>query len=462
MRAKELLIEGALSKADFGPESRKTARIATFLKKINTGSPFKLAGSKKSVILRRDRIALAALKSMDYTKIPLSFLDQEGNLIRLSQLEKTAEFGSTGATGSGGKEALPLKPSQIGIAGTGEKFDPEQANALQVALATGAFPASQLGEKIIGSPVLRKAGKVGAEVIRMSTEIANGSIPLLPKNLPSAANTAIRDYAGEYLGIQQLIAGTANFPDSAAFFEFMNTDQAGMGNLILYFPQSVNTPLADSLALQNSATGHVIKLSSKGGSQGAPPSLDNLKFPEEMLKDKNKAKRQVLEFLQVAQTSQAKYQPFKLMEYIIAKNPNVVPDFVRNMFPVSQDEFNALIATHKNLNLPCPRKFLKLANIKDARTGQVLSGSHYGRVHFQLNKIILNLVNEGNLFPAFKKTVLELLGYNFVQVFSREKGGKLAADVLWPGKVRGTVHLFSKAGSSDPFHGKLSFSVTDK
>lgn len=462
MRAKDFLIEGALGRSDFGPETRKIARIDTLAKKINTGSPFKLAGKNKSVVLKRDRNLLAALKLQDYSKIPLSLTAADGSIVKLSDLEKTVEFGSTGAAGSGGKESLPLKPTSIGLAGTEKKFDPEQANALQVALATGAFPASQLSEKIIGSPVLRKAGKVGAEVIRMSTEIANGNIPILPKNLPPAANTAIRDYAGEYLGIQQLIAGTANFPDSAAFFDFMNTDQAGMGNLILYFPQSVNTPLADSLALQNSTTGHVIKLSSKGGAQGAPPSLDNLKFPEEMLKDKNKAKRQVLEFLQVAQTSQAKHQPFNLMEFIIAKNPNAVPDVVRNIFPITEEDFNALIATHKNPRLPCPRKFLKLANIKDVRTGQLLSGSHYGRVHFQLNKLILQAINENNLFPAFKKTVLELLGYNFVQVFSREKGGKLTADVLWPGQVRGVVHLSSKAGSSDPFKGKLSFSVTDK
>jgi hypothetical protein len=459
MRAKELLLEKALARDDFGPESRKTARIATFIKKINSGSPFKLAGSKKSVILRRDRIALNALKTMDYTKIPSSYLDQEGNLIRLTQLEKTQEFGSTESTGRMNKEKLPLKPSQIGITGTGEKFDPEQANALQVALATGAFPASELGTKIISNPVLKKAGKVGAEVIRIATEISNGIIPTMPTNLPDAARTAIRDYAGEYLGIQQLIVGTANFPAKEEFFQFMDTDQAGLGSLILYFPQSANTPLADSLALQNGATGHVIKLSSKGGAQGAPPSLDNLKIPDEMLQDKNKAKRQVLEFLQVAQASKTKTQPFDLMQFLIAKNPSSVPEFVRNMFPITQQEFNALIATHKDLSLPCPRKFLKLANIKDARTGDLLSGSHFGRVYFQLNKIILNAVNNENVFPAFQKTVIELLGYNFIQVFSREKGNKLTADVLWPGKVRGNVSLYSKSGSSE-IKGKLGFSVT--
>lgn len=459
MRAKELLTETVLSRGVFGPESRKTPRIATLIKKINSGSPFKLAGSKKSVILRRDRIALTALKSMDYNKIPLSFLDQEGNMIKLSQLEKTEEFGSTGATGTAGKEALPLKPSQIGITGTGEKFDPEQANALQVALSTGAFPASELGTKIISNPVLKKTGKVGAEVIRMATEISNGMIPTMPSNLPSTARSAIRDYAGEYLGIQQLIVGTANFPAKDDFFQFMETDQAGLGSLVLYFPKSANTPLADSLALQNNATGHVIKLSSKGGSQGAPPSLDNLKIPDEMLKDKNKAKRQVLEFLQVAQASKTKTQPFDLIQFLISKNPNSVPDFVRNMFPITQQEFNALIATHKDLTLPCPRKFLKLANIKDARTGGLLSGSHYGRVYYQLNKIILNAVNTQNVFPAFQKTVIELLGYNFIQVFSREKGNKLTADVLWPGKVRGKVALYSKTSSSE-LKGKLGFSVT--
>ena len=94
--------------------------------------------------------------------------------------------------------------------------------------------------------------------------------------------------------------------------------------------------------------------------------------------------------------------------------------------------------------------------------GKSLSGSHYGRVHYQLNKILLNAVNKENALPGFRKTVLEILGYNFVQIFSRERQGKLFADILWPATVNGHVEMYSKSSSGDPEHQKLSFSVTDK
>ena len=73
----------------------------------------------------------------------------------------------------------------------------------------------------------------------------------------------------------------------------------------------------------------------------------------------------------------------------------------------------------------------------------------------------MNMINKNNVLPEFRSVVLMTLGYNFVQVFSRERQGKLFADVLWPGTVNGNVQIYSKASSKDPGSGKLSFSVTD-
>ena len=462
MRATEFLTERALAPSDF----YKQDRIDNFYRKLSTGQPFTLTGGGE-VVLKRSPHILGAIRDLDeysYKEFPKDFVTSDGRPLKLNQLEKTAEFGGQSATSSvANKETLPVKPSQIGIVGTGEKFDPDDVNALETALATGAFPAGDLDSKIQNNEVLKSAGQVGETVINMSRQISSGQVPNMPskKELPVVALKAIRDYAGEYLGIQQLVDGTANFPNNNAFFKFMGTDQAGMKKLILYFPKSTNTPLADSLALQNSKTGHVIKLSSKGADKGAPPSMDNLKVPDELRKDNNKEIQKVIGFLDTARESSAKVQPFDLIQYMIETVPNAVPDEIKRIFPISEDEYERLLATTTDRYARCPQKFVKLANIKSVTTGEPLSGPAFGRVHYQLNGVLMNMINKNNVLPEFGSVVLMTLGYNFVQVFSRERQGKLFADVLWPGTVNGKVQLYSKASSNKPGSGKLSFSVTD-
>ena len=464
--SKQTLSESALGKGDFGPQERKADRIANFTKMIAAGKPFHLAGGAGQVVLKKDKNLIALLKTLTpqtYTQIPNAFVTTDGRTVRLTQLEKTGEFGGTSAVDNPhSKEALPIKPSQIGISGTETKFDPENPDALKVALQSGAFKAGELGKRIQSDKVLAGAGLTGHAVIGMSKQISMGQVPNMPtkKELPTTALKAIRDYAGEYLGVQQMVQGIANFPNSDDFYEFLQVGPESMQNLILYFPKSTNTPLADSLALQNSQTGHVLKLSAKGAAAGAPPSMDNLKVPESMRSSKNKNMITVIKFLDEARASSAAAQPFRLMQYLINTVPDHVPADIQQIFPITEDEFQKLEATYKNPKLPCPKKFLKLANIKGLR-GATLSGTHFGRVHYQLNKVILDIVNKQNAFPAFRKTVLEILGYNFIQIFSRERQGKLFADVLWPGTVNGHVEIYSKSSSADPKHQKLSFSVTE-
>jgi hypothetical protein len=455
-----------LGKGDFGPQDRKQDRITNLVKMIASGTPFHLAGGAGQVVIKKDKTLLALLKTITpatYSQIPNTFMTTDGRSIRLSQLEKTGEFGGTSAVDNPhSKEALPIKPSQIGISGTESKFDPESPDALKIAMQSGAFRAGELGKKIQSDSVLQGAGFTGHSVIGMSKQISMGQVPDMPKKdqLPVTALKAIRDYAGEYLGVQQMVEGIANFPNSDDFFEFLQVDQESMKNLVLYFPKSTNTPLADSLALQNSATGHVLKLSAKGAKAGAPPSMDNLKVPENIRSSKNKNIVNVVKLLDEARAASAATQPFKVMQYLINTVPSKVPDAIKAVFPITESEFNKLEATYSNPNLPCPQKFVKLANIKGMK-GAPLSGTHFGRVHYQINKVILDIINKQNAFPAFRKTVLEILGYNFIQIFSRERQGKLFADVLWPGTVNGSVEIYSKSSSADPKHQKLSFSVTE-
>jgi hypothetical protein len=63
--------------------------------------------------------------------------------------------------------------------------------------------------------------------------------------------------------------------------------------------------------------------------------------------------------------------------------------------------------------------------------------------------------------PDLRQTILEILDMNFVQIFSRVVGGKLTADVLWPGKVDGNVLLWTKAEAASPSSAGLSFKVID-
>jgi hypothetical protein len=137
----------------------------------------------------------------------------------------------------------------------------------------------------------------------------------------------------------------------------MGTGPAGLGNLMLYFPKSTNSPLADSLAinqknksyaLQNTQTGHVIKLSAKGDKEGAPPSMDNLKIPDSIRKKRNKDIQQVVRFLDIAHASGSKDQPFKLAEFLSISAPKTIPEEVKNLFPITPEEFNKLYASQKN------------------------------------------------------------------------------------------------------------------
>lgn len=485
MRAKEFLFEfktqineRALSKADFYKQDRINNFITNYSNPkphpenptIKIVGPFKLTNGQ-DIFLQFDKNILKTLKSLTphtaKTNFPGNFIAADGRKVALSNLEKIAAYGGDSPIDNPmGKQALKVKPSDIGISATGfkdpkQKFDIDSPDVLKQAIATGAFPAGQLATKIQTDKTLASSN-VGLKVIEMSKQISAQEVPDMPARgeLPNTAIAAIRDYGGEYLGVQQLIDNTANFPHSEAFYQFMDTTPEDMKNLMLYFPKASNTPLADSLALQNRNSGHVIKLSSKGGKMGAPPSLDNLKVPDEYRKRTNKNIKNVIKFLDIAREASAKAQPFKLAEFLVLHTADgTISKNVKDIFPVSNEEFDRLYATKNNPKLPCPQKFKKLANIKGPK-GE-LGGSYFGRVHYQINKEIVKAMNSKNALPAFRKIALEILGYNFVQIYSRVRTNKLYADVLWPGTVNGNVELYSKSSSTDPTSQKLSFSIED-
>jgi hypothetical protein len=69
--------------------------------------------------------------------------------------------------------------------------------------------------------------------------------------------------------------------------------------------------------------------------------MDNLKVPDNLRKDNNKEIQKVIGFLDVARSSSGRLQPFDLVQYMIDTVPNAVPDEIKRIFPISEDEFSS-------------------------------------------------------------------------------------------------------------------------
>ena len=105
-----------------------------------------------------------------------------------------------------------------------------------------------------------------------------------------------------------------------------------------------------------------------------------------------------------------------------------------------------------------PEKFNKLIS---APSIQQSKGTDGGKLAYVVTKDLVNIINTSTLIDKFRKTVLELLDENFIQIFSRIISKKLVTKVLWPGKVDGNVALHTKMSPGSPGDAGLSFKVTD-
>ena len=456
MRAREFIVEKKLERGDF----YKPDRLANFISKMSQGLPFKKVDGS-DVILFNDPNLLAILnQEIDYVSksnlpsIPNRLKDNDGQDISLSQLEKTSEFGGSE------KEKFKIKPSDLtNLSGTGPstKVDLENNAAVKNILEKDAFLAGELANRIMTDPILTtQGGKLGRAIIDIAGQIDSGNLPTFPSDLSKSEISALRDYAGEYLGVLQMIKGIAIFPNSESFYEHLGTND--LESLKLYFPKATSTPLADSIgasdrgiAAVEGPQGTVMKISSKGDKIGAPPSLDNLN--PKTVEDKEWA-REVVGFIEIAKKSNAAEQPFKLLNYLInldAKNIQNIDKVIRTLLPFSDNDITAIL----NSDEVYSKKAEKIASL--AYTSK---GTTFGKCHYLINKQVLSLVNKHDALPNLKKVILEILGSNFIQVYSQIKGNNLTAYVLWPNKVSGDVYLYSKAYADDPRKGKLSFYVS--
>jgi hypothetical protein len=423
------------------------SRPELFLHKVKTSSPFTLVSGGEVVINPKAAKGVAEwLASGPKGTIILPTMD--GREVKNTQLQKTVEFGSKEA------ENIPIKPSDVFATDEKQEID-DFGNNIEDILKSGGFPASDMYNKIASNPKLAGLGKLGDAVIYMARQANEGQTPVFPNDLNKDQIKAIELYASEYIGALALVTGAAPFMRGSReqFEEFVGGNLADM---IMFFPKATNNPLADSFSVVNNATGHAVKISSKAAGKGAPPSLGSMKFPEEI---RNKYP-EATEFLDAAQDPglSSFTQPFALMNYLYAIAPDKIPKAYRSMMPFSP-ELVAQIENSNKTGKALPRKIMGLFEKQlsaKVRDGAATDG---GKAWWATIQDMMRLVNNDKIIPDFRAALIESLGYNFVQLYTKVKGDKLVTEAFWPAKISGQVKLKTK-GSAGEQKGKMSVEIS--
>jgi hypothetical protein len=466
MRAKEFLIEAKLTPAElFG--KHLNWRPAALLQKLKDRTPFvdSLTPEKAKEYIpaegEYERLkpmidaAVAARTDNPNAPVPsLSINIEGGGSIPLSKLEK-ADLQTKGGQAS---SKVNVQPIGIGIAAPKVAKGVAASDEIKNALANKSeIVGKNLHQTIIKNEVLNQAGDLGKAIIQASVDIHNGQNPIVKQYDEKIRKTIAID-AGEYLGIQQMVEGTANWSGDKynKFLEFLNSSD--LSNLAVIYPGSQNSQLSDSYGIQNSQTGHTIMISSKGGlgktAGGAAPALSGLELPPDMLK--NIKPGSGVDFIKLMQEQSTINQPFAGLNFLHRYYPDAVPELYKDLLPFTQAdiaEINANIKGQSKLG-PKYKAIIKSRDVKSRATAG-------GIVMYAAAKDLVETMNTNQPIPDFKQTVLSILDMNFVQIFSRVVGGKLMADVLWPGKVDGNVYLWTKAEAAAPSSAGLSFKVID-
>ena len=372
-------------------------------------------------------------------------LDTDGNPVKNSDLQKTVEFGSKES------EGIPIKPSDVFPS---TEVDPEKLGAgVASILDYGGFPASELYNKIANSH-LKDMGQVGDAVIAMAKQISQKQIPTVPANLSAQEQKAIELYASEFLGVMSVLNGIADFPKRESFLNWVGQD---LGSLLLYFPKASNNPIADSYGLLNRNTGNALAMSSKAAGKGAPPALTSLKVPPFLAKKYPDA----YSFIKKAQEPglSGVTQPFALMNWLYQFSPELVPDVWRPWLPWQADEVQDIATSFKHKGGSLPPKLMKAASARLSPKVAQGNATDGGKVYYAVINDVMKLVNAGAV-PNFREAILTSLGFNFVQIYSNIKNGKLITKAFWPAKVDGKVSLKTKSSAQED-KGKISYQVSD-
>jgi hypothetical protein len=426
-------------------------RQELFLQKIQQGSPFTTTTGDEVVIDPGEETKVAQWFSTG-PKGVLSLATADGGQIKNTELLKTVEFGSSES------ETIKLKGSDIFDVPKAQKdFIKDINNNVEEILQAGGFPVSQMYEKIANSTQMAALGKTGDAVILMAREANEGRVPTYPPGLRPAEEKAIELYASEYIGVMGLVSGSTPFMRGtrADFDKFVGIN---LSDMIVYFPKDTSNPLADSFSIENDENGHAVKISSKAAGKGAAPSMASLKFPAQVAEKYP----DVAEFHRIATQPGVDtfQQSFVMMNWLANHAPETIPAEYGPLLPFSDETMFALMNSLKK-NTPVDDK---LKSVFDKRISSKIindpKSTYGGKAWSAVTADVMAAVNKKNALPDFQAAVIESLGYNFIQLYSNNKGGKLVSQAFWPGKVNGTVVMKTKAGAPNPFKGKMSFELS--
>lgn len=461
MRFKEFktVVEATLMPSELFQIKHLDWRPAAFLKKLKDRTPFIKAkggdelipakGEYERLAKQINQVVQAKKKDPNAPAGNFTVMTNKGEF-KISDFEKADLQTPKGQiTGK-----VNVQPRGLGI--TADRIDKKQTTAQQIKSAIEnqkAILGKDLYQTIIDNDALRQAGLLGQAIKKCAREIVAKTIPDLKAYDLTVQKTIAID-AGEYLGILQLIHETATFPKRQQFLNFLNTSD--LKKMSIIFPGAQNSPLEDSYGVQNLNTGHTIMISSKGGlgktASGAAPSLKGLKIPDIMKKKIKKGSG--IDFLILMQSKSSVEQPFEGFNFLAKHYPQSIPQIYNSLLPFSLDDIEKIKNNIKGLE-KLPAKFNKIIKTKDISS----RATEGGKLVYAVVKDLVKIFNEQQPIKDFRQSVLQILDLNFVQIFSRVVGGKLTADVLWPGKVDGTVLLWSKAEAAEPTKVGLSFKI---
>jgi hypothetical protein len=426
------------------------SRPALFLYKVKNSSPFTLVTGGEVTIDPREasRVAAWITSGPKGPKGSITLNTVDGDMVKNTELLKTVEFGS--------KESETIKLKGSDIFATTDQAVEDFGNSIESLLAAGGFPASEMYNKIAGSPQIQKLGKLGDAVIYMARQASQGQIPEFPKDLSVSEIKAIELYASEYIGVLGLLSGATKFKkgNREDFDQFVGTN---LGDMIMYFPKDSANPLADSFSVVNDETGHAIKISSKAAGKGAPPAMGSLKIPVDVQKKYPEA----YDFFTAATQSglNAFNQPFSMMNWLSQNVPSAVPTNYSALLPFDSATISQLQQSLKN-STPVPSKLMKIFNQRLSAKVQASNNTDGGKAWYAVTKDVMDAINKKNAIKGFQSAVIESLGYNFIQLYTNVKGNKLITDAFWPAKINGQVKLKTKGSAADPTKGKISVEIS--
>ena len=440
----DLLVEGSM----LTPTEilKRTGRFEKVISHIQTGKPFYTADGTAVTLDPAAAEQFEEMRNAGTFRGTVKADDTAGNSWSMGAFLKTKDFGGQSVppgqedSDSGiGKEAVLLKPKQIGI--TDQDFSGESlANAI-------------VNNRILASTAYGRA------VIELAKNIVNGQDAIIPDELlqDDQMQKAIVDYAGEYLGVLALVYDRSKFTKKEEFLKWLG---GNLSDLTLRFPGQSNIAIADSFAtITNPVNQHQINISSKGTGGGAAPSLSGLKIPDSV--KKKSSYKTAVDLIELCQNKNLPKpltisQSFLAMNLLHEREPDVIPEQFNKFLPWDRTIVAEVVNSMKNQSaLPEYAELWTGPRFKKTTTDG-------GKLSYMVKKAVITAVNAGAI-PELEAVVLEILDYNFVQQYTTaSSSGKLEFSTQWPATIDGVVSVESKSSAADPSKGGFSFKLQPK